>query len=46
MKVSVISVGKLKERYLKEGIGEYTKRLSVRQAVASEEAIRLPCSMN
>ena len=28
MKVTLISVGKLKERYLKEGIGEYTKRLS------------------
>lgn len=28
MRISVISVGKLKERYLKEGIGEYAKRLS------------------
>lgn len=28
MKVTIIAVGKLKERYLKEGIGEYTKRLS------------------
>jgi 23S rRNA (pseudouridine1915-N3)-methyltransferase len=28
MKITVIVVGKLKERYLKEGIGEYTKRLS------------------
>ena len=28
MKVTLIAVGKLKERYLKEGIGEYTKRLS------------------
>ncbi|SDY31858.1 23S rRNA (pseudouridine(1915)-N(3))-methyltransferase RlmH [Salimicrobium album] len=27
MKVSVISVGKLKEKYLKQGIDEYTKRL-------------------
>ena len=28
MKVTIIAVGKLKERFLKEGIGEYTKRLS------------------
>ena len=28
MKVTVVVVGKLKERYLKEGIGEYSKRLS------------------
>ena len=28
MKVTIIAVGKLKESYLKEGIGEYTKRLS------------------
>lgn len=28
MKVSIISVGKLKERYLKDGIAEYSKRLS------------------
>lgn len=28
MKITIIAVGKLKERYLKEGIGEYTKRLS------------------
>lgn len=28
MKVVLIAVGKLKERYLKEGIGEYVKRLS------------------
>jgi len=28
MKVSIISVGKLKEKYLKEGIAEYSKRLS------------------
>ncbi|PBB05722.1 23S rRNA (pseudouridine(1915)-N(3))-methyltransferase RlmH [Salimicrobium humidisoli] len=27
MKVSIISVGKLKEKYLKQGIDEYTKRL-------------------
>lgn len=28
MKVTIIAVGKLKERYLKEGISEYKKRLS------------------
>lgn len=28
MKISVIGAGKLKEKYLKEGIGEFTKRLS------------------
>ena len=28
MKISIISVGKLKEKYLLEGIKEYTKRLS------------------
>ncbi|EMS70335.1 23S rRNA (pseudouridine(1915)-N(3))-methyltransferase RlmH [Ruminiclostridium cellobioparum] len=28
MKITIAAVGKLKERYLKEGISEYTKRLS------------------
>ena len=28
MKVKIISVGKLKEKYLKDGISEYVKRLS------------------
>lgn len=28
MKITVIAVGKLKEKYLKEGMTEYTKRLS------------------
>ena len=28
MKITIISVGKLKEKYLKEGIDEYSKRLS------------------
>lgn len=28
MQISVITVGKLKEKYLKQGIDEYTKRLS------------------
>jgi 23S rRNA (pseudouridine1915-N3)-methyltransferase len=28
MKITIITVGKLKEKYLKEGIKEYTKRLS------------------
>lgn len=29
MQITIISVGKLKEKYLKEGIEEYSKRLSV-----------------
>ena len=28
MKVTVLSVGKIKEKYLKDGIEEYSKRLS------------------
>ena len=28
MKITVVAVGKLKERYLKDGIAEYSKRLS------------------
>ena len=28
MKIKVISVGKLKEKYLKDGIAEYSKRLA------------------
>jgi len=28
VKIGIVSVGKLKEKYLKEGIGEYKKRLS------------------
>ena len=28
MKISIIAIGKIKERYLKEGIAEYSKRLS------------------
>lgn len=28
MKITIIAVGKLKEKYLKDGIAEYTKRLS------------------
>lgn len=28
MKISIISVGKIKEKYLREAIGEYSKRLS------------------
>lgn len=28
MKVSIVTVGKLKEKYLKDGIAEYSKRLS------------------
>lgn len=28
MKITVIAVGKLKERYLEDGVAEYAKRLS------------------
>ena len=28
MKITIITVGKLKEKYLKDAIAEYTKRLS------------------
>lgn len=28
MKIKLVTVGKLKEKYLKEGIAEYSKRLS------------------
>jgi 23S rRNA (pseudouridine1915-N3)-methyltransferase len=28
VKISIITVGRLKEKYLKEGIAEYSKRLS------------------
>lgn len=39
MNISIISVGKLKEKYLKQGIAEYTKRLS---AYAKTELIEVP----
>lgn len=38
MNISIITVGKLKEKYLKQGIAEYTKRL---QAYAKLEIIEL-----
>ena len=38
MNISIITVGKLKEKYLKQGIAEYTKRL---QAYAKMEIIEL-----
>lgn len=38
MNISIIAVGKLKEKYLKQGIAEYTKRLS---AYAKIEIIEL-----
>ena len=37
--ISIITVGKLKEKYLKQGIEEYTKRLS---AYAKIEIIEVP----
>ncbi|MFS0784063.1 23S rRNA (pseudouridine(1915)-N(3))-methyltransferase RlmH [Bacillus sp. 1P06AnD] len=39
MNISIITVGKLKEKYLKQGIAEYTKRLS---AYAKIDEIELP----
>ncbi|WP_042352923.1 23S rRNA (pseudouridine(1915)-N(3))-methyltransferase RlmH [Bacillus massiliigorillae] len=39
MNISIITVGKLKEKYLKQGIAEYTKRLS---AYAKIDIIELP----
>ncbi|MGG3736551.1 23S rRNA (pseudouridine(1915)-N(3))-methyltransferase RlmH [Aeribacillus pallidus] len=39
MNISIISVGKLKEKYLKQGINEYTKRLS---AYAKVDIIEVP----
>jgi 23S rRNA (pseudouridine1915-N3)-methyltransferase len=37
--ISIITVGKLKEKYLKQGIGEYVKRLS---AYAKIDIIEIP----
>ena len=39
MKISIITVGKLKEKYLKQGIAEYTKRLG---AYATIDLIEVP----
>ncbi|MGG4268587.1 23S rRNA (pseudouridine(1915)-N(3))-methyltransferase RlmH [Peribacillus simplex] len=39
MKITIITVGKLKEKYLKQGIAEYTKRLS---AYANIELVEVP----
>ncbi|QFT91171.1 Ribosomal RNA large subunit methyltransferase H [Bacillus sp. THAF10] len=39
MNISIITIGKLKEKYLKQGINEYLKRLS---AYAKIEIIELP----
>ncbi|OCA81183.1 23S rRNA (pseudouridine(1915)-N(3))-methyltransferase RlmH [Pradoshia sp. D12] len=39
MNISIITVGKLKEKYLKQGIGEYVKRLS---AYAKIDIIEIP----
>ena len=39
MNISIITVGKLKEKYLKQGIAEYAKRLS---SYAKIEIIELP----
>ncbi|MFB9757335.1 23S rRNA (pseudouridine(1915)-N(3))-methyltransferase RlmH [Ectobacillus funiculus] len=39
MNISIISIGKLKEKYLKQGIDEYLKRLS---SYAKVEIVELP----
>ncbi|MCU9613454.1 23S rRNA (pseudouridine(1915)-N(3))-methyltransferase RlmH [Caldibacillus lycopersici] len=39
MRISIVSVGKLKEKYLKQGIDEYLKRMS---AYAKVEIIEVP----
>ncbi|MED4015752.1 23S rRNA (pseudouridine(1915)-N(3))-methyltransferase RlmH [Sutcliffiella cohnii] len=39
MNISIITIGKLKEKYLKQGIEEYLKRLSI---YATVEVIELP----
>ena len=39
MNISIVTIGKLKEKYLKQGIDEYLKRLS---AYAKIEVIELP----
>ncbi|AST93904.1 MULTISPECIES: 23S rRNA (pseudouridine(1915)-N(3))-methyltransferase RlmH [Sutcliffiella] len=39
MNISIITIGKLKEKYLKQGIEEYLKRLSI---YAKVEVIELP----
>ncbi|MDA7025092.1 23S rRNA (pseudouridine(1915)-N(3))-methyltransferase RlmH [Bacillus sp. CLL-7-23] len=39
MNISIVAIGKLKEKYLKQGIDEYIKRLS---AYAKVEIIELP----
>ncbi|WP_100405855.1 23S rRNA (pseudouridine(1915)-N(3))-methyltransferase RlmH [Bacillus solitudinis] len=39
MNISIITVGKLKEKYLKQGIAEYTKRLS---AYAKIDVVEVP----
>ena len=44
MKITIISVGKLKEAYLLDGIAEYVKRLSkytkIEEIVLNDEAIK------
>ena len=39
MNISIITIGKLKEKYLKAGIDEYLKRLS---SYAKVEVIEMP----
>ncbi len=48
MKITIISIGKLKEKYLKDGIAEYSKRLSrytqVEEIELVDEPIKDKCS--
>ncbi|MCT2537856.1 23S rRNA (pseudouridine(1915)-N(3))-methyltransferase RlmH [Aquibacillus koreensis] len=37
MKISIVTVGKLKEKYLKQGIQEYTKRLGAYATIDEKE---------
>ncbi|MBM7095398.1 MULTISPECIES: 23S rRNA (pseudouridine(1915)-N(3))-methyltransferase RlmH [Alteribacter] len=39
MNITIVTVGKLKEKYLKQGIAEYTKRLS---AYANVQVVEVP----
>ena len=46
MKISIIAVGKIKETYLKDAIGEYLKRLSAFANVQIIEILDVQCPEN
>ncbi len=46
MKITVLCVGKLKEKYLVEGIKEYTKRMTPYARVDIDEVADEPCPEN